>query len=98
MNAAKVHRGSTCAIWGLGGVGMCVAMGCRDSGASKVIGIDTNPKKFDLGKNEFSGKCTDLSSPFFFRYFEGGNNNRNLVYIFSVYFYAFLTIISSQTT
>lgn len=86
MNAAKVHRGATCAIWGLGGVGMCVAMGCRDSGASKVIGIDTNPKKFDLGKNEFSGKCTDLSS-LFFRYFEDGNNNRNLVYVFSVYFY-----------
>lgn len=49
MNAAKVHPGATCAVWGLGGVGMCVAMGCRDSGASKVIGIDTNTNKFDLG-------------------------------------------------
>lgn len=49
MNAAKAHRGATCAIWGLGGVGMCAVMGCRDSGASKIIGIDTNPNKFDLG-------------------------------------------------
>ncbi|GFT61878.1 alcohol dehydrogenase class-3 [Nephila pilipes] len=50
MNAGKVPPGSTCAVWGLGGVGMCVLMGCRDSGASKVIGIDPNPKKFPLAK------------------------------------------------
>lgn len=50
MNAGKVPRGATCAVWGLGGVGMCVLMGCRDSGASKIIGVDTNPKKFELGK------------------------------------------------
>lgn len=49
MNAAKVTPGSTCAVWGLGGVGMCVIMGCRDSGASKIIGVDPNPKKFELG-------------------------------------------------
>ncbi|KAG8180015.1 hypothetical protein JTE90_020970 [Oedothorax gibbosus] len=50
MKEAKVPPGSTCAVWGLGGVGMCVLMGCRDSGASKVIGIDTNSKKFELAK------------------------------------------------
>ncbi|XP_071038502.1 alcohol dehydrogenase class-3 chain L-like isoform X2 [Parasteatoda tepidariorum] len=50
MNAGKVTPGSTCAIWGLGGVGMCVIMGCRDSGASKIIGVDPNPKKFELAK------------------------------------------------
>ncbi|GBM43189.1 Alcohol dehydrogenase class-3 chain L [Araneus ventricosus] len=50
MNTAKVPPGSTCAVWGLGGVGMCVLMGCRDSGASKIIGIDTNPNKFPLAK------------------------------------------------
>lgn len=60
MNTAKVPPGSTCAIWGLGGVGMAVVMGCRDSGASKIIGIDLNPKKFPLAK-EFG--CTDVLNP-----------------------------------
>lgn len=50
MKEARVPAGSTCAVWGLGGVGMCVLMGCRDSGASKIIGIDTNPRKFELGE------------------------------------------------
>ncbi|GIY21304.1 alcohol dehydrogenase class-3 [Caerostris darwini] len=50
MNAGRVHPGATCAVWGLGGVGMCVLMGCRDAGASKIIGIDTNPNKFPLAK------------------------------------------------
>ncbi|KAF8787202.1 Alcohol dehydrogenase class-3 like protein [Argiope bruennichi] len=60
MNAGKVPPGSTCAVWGLGGVGMCVLMGCRDSGASKIIGIDTNPNKFPLAK-EFG--ATDFLNP-----------------------------------
>ncbi|GFY52111.1 alcohol dehydrogenase class-3 [Trichonephila inaurata madagascariensis] len=50
MKAAKMPPGSTCAVWGLGGVGMCVLMGCRDSGASKIIGIDPNPNKFPAAK------------------------------------------------
>ncbi|XP_015920155.1 alcohol dehydrogenase class-3 chain L-like isoform X2 [Parasteatoda tepidariorum] len=50
INAGKVTPGSSCAIWGLGGVGMCVVMGCRDAGASKIIGIDLNPKKYELAK------------------------------------------------
>lgn len=60
VNAAKVLPGSTCAIWGLGGVGMCVVMGCRNSGAAKIIGIDPNPKKFALAKEL---GCTDVLNP-----------------------------------
>ncbi|GBM43187.1 Alcohol dehydrogenase class-3 [Araneus ventricosus] len=60
MNAGKVPAGATCAVWGLGGVGMCVLMGCRDSGASKVIGIDTNPDKFPLAQ-EFG--ATEVLNP-----------------------------------
>ncbi|GIX96398.1 alcohol dehydrogenase class-3 [Caerostris extrusa] len=48
INDAQVTPGSSCAVWGLGGVGMCVIMACRDSGASKIIGVDINPSKFDL--------------------------------------------------
>ncbi|KAG8192180.1 hypothetical protein JTE90_027818 [Oedothorax gibbosus] len=60
VNVAKVTQGSSCAVWGLGGVGMCAVMGCRNSGASMVIGIDTNSRKFQLGK-EFG--CTDFLNP-----------------------------------
>ncbi|XP_054721086.1 alcohol dehydrogenase class-3 chain L-like [Uloborus diversus] len=60
MNAGKVPKGATTAVWGLGGVGMCVLMGLRDSQAGKIIAIDTNPKKFPLAK-EFG--ATDFLNP-----------------------------------
>lgn len=50
LNTAKVEEGSTVAIWGLGAVGLAVAMGCRKAGASKIVGIDINPEKFVIAK------------------------------------------------
>jgi len=50
INTAKVEPGSTCAVWGLGAVGLATAMGCRKAGAAKVYGIDINPEKFEVGK------------------------------------------------
>lgn len=50
LNTAGVEKGSTCAIWGLGAVGLATAMGCRAAGASRVIGIDLNPAKFEVAK------------------------------------------------
>ena len=50
LNTAKVEPGSTCAVWGLGAVGLAVAMGCRKAGASKIVGIDINPEKFKIAK------------------------------------------------
>nr|QIA50413.1 alcohol dehydrogenase [Semibalanus balanoides] len=50
LNTANVEAGSTVAIWGLGAVGLAVAMGCRERGASRVIGVDINPDKFEAGK------------------------------------------------
>ncbi|XP_065354904.1 alcohol dehydrogenase class-3 [Calliphora vicina] len=50
INTAKVEPGSTCAVWGLGAVGLATAMGCKKAGASKIYGIDINPDKFELGK------------------------------------------------
>jgi len=35
LNTAKVEEGSNCAIWGLGAVGLAVAMGCQAAGAKK---------------------------------------------------------------
>jgi len=50
LNTAKVEAGSTCAIWGLGTVGLAVAFGCKKSDASRIIGIDINAAKFEQGK------------------------------------------------
>jgi len=50
LNVAKVEPGSSCAIWGLGCVGLAVAMGCKKAGATRIIGVDTNPSKFEIAK------------------------------------------------
>ncbi|CAN6301989.1 unnamed protein product [Urochloa humidicola] len=47
---AKVEPGSSVAIFGLGAVGLAVAEGARICGASKIIGVDINPDKHELGK------------------------------------------------
>ncbi|KAF8083030.1 hypothetical protein N665_0795s0026 [Sinapis alba] len=47
---ANVEEGSTVAIFGLGAVGLAVAEGARLRGAAKIIGVDLNPDKFDIGK------------------------------------------------
>ncbi|KAJ1206327.1 hypothetical protein NDU88_001734, partial [Pleurodeles waltl] len=45
-NIAKVHAGSTCVVFGLGGIGLSVIMGCKVSGAAQIIAVDTNKDKF----------------------------------------------------
>jgi S-(hydroxymethyl)glutathione dehydrogenase / alcohol dehydrogenase len=60
LNTAKVEEGSTCAIWGLGAVGLAVIAGCQKAGASKIIGIDINPAKFEIAK-QFG--ATDFVNP-----------------------------------
>uniref|UniRef100_A0A069DYT6 S-(hydroxymethyl)glutathione dehydrogenase n=1 Tax=Panstrongylus megistus TaxID=65343 RepID=A0A069DYT6_9HEMI len=60
LNTAKVEQNSTCAIWGLGAVGLAVAMGCKTAGASRIIGIDINPEKFETAK-KFG--CTECINP-----------------------------------
>ncbi|KAM0949028.1 putative alcohol dehydrogenase [Dioscorea sansibarensis] len=47
---ACVGPGSCVAIFGLGAVGLAVAEGARLRGAGKIIGVDLNPAKFEIGK------------------------------------------------
>ncbi|CAG5107993.1 Similar to Alcohol dehydrogenase class-3 (Saara hardwickii) [Cotesia congregata] len=60
LNTAKVESGSTCAIWGLGAVGLATAFGCKTAGASRVIGIDIDESKFEKAK--IFG-CTEFINP-----------------------------------
>ena len=57
---AKVELGSTVAVFGLGGIGLNVIQGCRLAGASRIIGIDLNPKREALG-SKFG--MTDFINP-----------------------------------
>src|SRR5690606_20213309 len=46
----KVEAGSTVAVFGLGGIGLNVIQGAKMIGASRIIGVDTNPAKKALGE------------------------------------------------
>uniref|UniRef100_A0A3B3VVQ1 Alcohol dehydrogenase 1-like n=1 Tax=Poecilia latipinna TaxID=48699 RepID=A0A3B3VVQ1_9TELE len=50
VNTAKVEAGSSCAVFGLGAVGLAAVMGCKAAGASRIIAIDINPDKFEKAK------------------------------------------------
>ncbi|KAK9988836.1 hypothetical protein SO802_029075 [Lithocarpus litseifolius] len=47
LSVAKPKKGSTVAVFGLGAVGLAAAEGARIAGASRIIGVDLNAKRFD---------------------------------------------------
>ncbi|KAM7479555.1 hypothetical protein LguiA_027768 [Lonicera macranthoides] len=47
---ADISEGSTVVIFGLGTVGLSVAQGAKIRGASRIIGVDTNPEKSEKAK------------------------------------------------
>ncbi|OQR75280.1 alcohol dehydrogenase class-3-like, partial [Tropilaelaps mercedesae] len=57
LNTAKVEKGSTCAIFGLGAVGLAAIMGCKEREAKRIVAVDINPDKWikakELGATEF---------------------------------------------
>jgi len=57
LNTAKVEPGSICAVWGLGAVGLAAIMGCSKAGASRIIGVDLNPEKFEIAKKFGATEC-----------------------------------------
>lgn len=59
LNTAKVEKGSTVAIWGLGGIGLACIMGAVEAGAKQIIGIDTNPAKFKLAMEFGATECVN---------------------------------------
>ena len=50
VNTAKVEPGSNVVVFGLGGIGLNVIQGARMVGADKIVGVDLNPAKKDLGE------------------------------------------------
>uniref|UniRef100_A0A665TLC8 Alcohol dehydrogenase 1-like n=1 Tax=Echeneis naucrates TaxID=173247 RepID=A0A665TLC8_ECHNA len=50
VNTAKVEPDSTCAVFGLGAVGLAAVMGCKAAGAKRIFAVDINPDKFEKAK------------------------------------------------
>jgi S-(hydroxymethyl)glutathione dehydrogenase/alcohol dehydrogenase len=59
LNTAKVPAGATVAVFGLGGIGLSVVQGCVMAGAERIIGIDSNPRKFELARRFGATECLD---------------------------------------
>ncbi|KAL6527715.1 alcohol dehydrogenase [Orobanche minor] len=79
-NTAKVEPGSIVAVFGLGTVGLAVAEGAKAAGASRIIGIDLDNKKFDIvlwdrfhGEINLLGPTEDLLVYDIVTYPEDGN-------------------------
>ncbi|MFK7872890.1 MAG: S-(hydroxymethyl)glutathione dehydrogenase/class III alcohol dehydrogenase [Oligoflexales bacterium] len=61
LNTAKVTAGSTVAIFGLGGIGLSCIQGAVLAQADRIIGIDTNPKRFELAQQFGATECINPS-------------------------------------
>merc|ERR1712196_218172 len=59
-NTTKVEPFSSVAVFGLGAVGLAVIQGAKAVGATTIVGIDMNPKKFEIAKKL---GCTDCVNP-----------------------------------
>lgn len=57
LKTAKVQKGDTVAVFGLGGIGLSAIIGAVMAGASRIIGIDINESKFDLAKKLGATDC-----------------------------------------
>jgi S-(hydroxymethyl)glutathione dehydrogenase/alcohol dehydrogenase len=57
LNTAKVTPGSSVAIFGLGGIGLAAIQGAVMAKAGRIIGIDTNPGKFELAMQMGATDC-----------------------------------------
>jgi len=58
-NTAKVEPGATVAVFGLGGIGLAVIQGAVQARASRILAIDTNPRKFELARAMGATDCID---------------------------------------
>ncbi|KAA8588657.1 hypothetical protein FQN60_010002, partial [Etheostoma spectabile] len=66
INTGKVEKGSSCAVFGLGAVGLAAVMGCKVAGATRIIGVDINSAKFEKAKEFGATECvnpTKFSKP-----------------------------------
>jgi S-(hydroxymethyl)glutathione dehydrogenase/alcohol dehydrogenase len=61
VNAAHVTPGSTVAVVGCGGVGLCTVMGAALAGASRIVAVDPVPSKRALARELGATDAVDAS-------------------------------------
>lgn len=62
----QVEKDSSCAVFGLGAVGLAAVMGCKVAMARRIIGVDINPDKFEKARQFGATDCInprDYSKP-----------------------------------
>jgi len=57
LNTAKIEKGSTVAVFGLGGVGFGAILGAVEGGASRIFAVDINPSKFETARVMGATEC-----------------------------------------
>src|SRR5439155_4912769 len=50
LNTAKVEAGTTCVVFGAGMVGLGAVVGCRLSGAERIVAVDLSPERLELAR------------------------------------------------
>jgi S-(hydroxymethyl)glutathione dehydrogenase/alcohol dehydrogenase len=50
LSRAKVERGSSALVIGVGGIGLSAIQGCRIAGATTIVAVDVNPEKETLAR------------------------------------------------
>lgn len=60
VKTAKVEKDTTCAVFGIGAVGLAVIAGCKEAGAKRIFAVDVNPAKEEVAK-KFG--ATDFINP-----------------------------------
>jgi S-(hydroxymethyl)glutathione dehydrogenase/alcohol dehydrogenase len=64
INTAKVTPGSTCVVFGCGGVGISIIQGCRIAGAADIVAVDLNTDKHEMAKRMgATAACTPEDLP-----------------------------------
>ena len=51
INTAKVSPGSTCIVFGAGGVGLNAVQGCSIAGAAMIVAVDTSDAKLAMARD-----------------------------------------------
>src|SRR5213082_348799 len=49
---ARVEAGSTCVVFGAGLVGLGAVIGCRLSGAERIVAVDLSPERLELARGQ----------------------------------------------
>ena len=63
VNTAKVHKGSSVAVIGCGGVGLSIIQGARINGATTIIAVDPMPEKRELAMSMGATHGVDPFAP-----------------------------------